>query len=123
MIKNALFVFIVLGLTALHASAQDSKPEQGDRHEFVRKGDQPKDMKMGNYVVVARTLSEADAIKFIADIKKLEIPVPAYGYQSNQSFWLIYFDVNDDIEQASQKRNEYKKHDLYKSAYLLTIHQ
>jgi hypothetical protein len=123
MIRNALFALILLSLAAHHVSAQDSKPEQSHRHDFVRKGDQANDMKMGDYVVVAQTVSEADARKFVKEMKKLKLPVPSYGYQSNKQFWFVYFEASDDIEGARLKRNELRQNDMYKSAWLLTIHQ
>ena len=123
MIRNPLFVFISLSLTALHFQHKNLTSNKVHRHEFVRKGDQANDMKMGDYVVVAKTVSEADAKKFVKEMKKLNLPVPSYGYQSNKQFWFVYFEASDGIESARLKRNELRKNDLYKSAWLLTIHQ
>ena len=89
----------------------------------MRKGTQSNDIRLGDYVVVAQTVSEADAKKFVKEMKKLNLPVPSYGYQSNRQFWFVYFDGSDDIEMARQRRDELAKHDMYKSAWLLTIHQ
>ena len=118
MSKILFFAIVGFGWSITSSTAQ-----QAHRHEFVRKGTQANDIKMGNYVVVAQTVSEADAKKFVEEMKKLKLPVPSYGYQSNKQFWFVYFDGSDDIEQSRQKRDELKKHDLYKTAWLLTIHQ
>ena len=67
MIRNPLFVFISLSLTALHFQHKNLTSNKVHRHEFVRKGDQANDMKMGDYVVVAKTVSEADAKKFVKE--------------------------------------------------------
>jgi hypothetical protein len=118
MLKILFFTIISFGLAIVPVIAQEAL-----RHDFVRKGTQSNDIKMGDYVVVAQTVSEADAKKFVKEMKKLNLPVPVYGYQSNKKFWFVYFDGSDDIERARQKRNELAKHDMYKSAWLLTIHQ
>jgi hypothetical protein len=118
MSKILLFSIIGFGLSIVSSTAQESH-----RHEFVRKGTQANDIKIGDYVVVAQTVSEADAKKFAKEMKKLKLPVPSYGYQSNKQFWLVYFDGSDDIDKARQKRDELGKHDMYRSAWLLTIHQ
>jgi hypothetical protein len=59
----------------------------------------------------------------VKEMKKLKLPVPSYGYQSNKQVWFIYFEGNDDIEKARQQRVELTKRDMYKGAWLLTIHQ
>jgi hypothetical protein len=116
--KILIFTFINIGLSAIPSIAQESH-----RHDFVRKGNQANDMQFGDYVVVVQTVSESDAKKFVKEMKKLKLPIPSYGYQSNKQFWFVYFDGSDDIEKARQKRDELGKHDMYKSAWLLTIHQ
>lgn len=123
--KITVYVTLLILLVG-HTQAQDteqSNTNKGLRHDFVRMGNESKDLKMGNYVIVARTVNEDDAIKLVKEIKKEKLPVPKYGYQSNQKFWFIYFDGNDDIEMARQRRNELAQHDMFKAAYLLTIHQ
>jgi hypothetical protein len=116
--KILIFTIIGFGWSIGSSMAQESH-----RHDFVRKGNQASDMQFGDYVVVAQTVSESDAKKFVKEMKKLKLPVPSYGFQSNKQFWFVYFDGSDDIEKARQKRDELGKHDMYKSAWLLTIHQ
>jgi hypothetical protein len=113
-----IFTIVVLGWNITSSMAQKS-----NRHDFVRKGTRADDMQMGSYVVVAQTVSEADAKKFVKEMKKLKLPVPSYAYQSTKGFWFVYFDGSDDIEQSRQKRDELGKYEMYKSAWLLTIHQ
>lgn len=124
---NKIAVFATLLIVSVgHIHAQEAEEQsinKAHRHDFVRMGNEGQDLKIGDYVVIARTLNEEDAIKFIKEIKKEKLPVPKYGYQSNQKFWFIYFDGNEDIEQARAKREELIVHAMFKGAYLLTIHQ
>lgn len=69
--KILFFTIIGFGWSITSSMAQDSH-----RHEFVRKGTQANDIKMGDYVVVAQTVSEADAKKFVKEMKKLKLQVP-----------------------------------------------
>lgn len=126
MAKIQLFFVVLLWGTITLLPAQNptekSKPKGRPIHEFWLIGSHANELAKGNYVIVAQVTSEADAKKLIDTYKKLEYPVPVYGYQSSKRFWLIGFTVEGDIPEAQAAHKNYKAYSLYKSAWLLTIH-
>lgn len=127
MVKKQVFTILVLLGTALLLHAQENgepaKSKVEFTHEFWGRGNHGHELALGNYVVVAQTISEDDAKKLIQEFKKLDLPIPTYGYQSNKGFWLVSFNVEGDIPDLQEAHKKYVAHSLYKSAWLLTVHE
>lgn len=115
-------LFCALSIIHAQEKTEAKKPEAEYIHEFWVKGNHANELGLGNYVVVAQTITEADAKKLIQEYKKLDFPQPKYGYQSNKGFWMIGFSVEGDILDAKAAHKKYTVYSLYKSAWLLTIH-
>lgn len=102
---------------------EEISTENSSRHQFVMRGDGLHELKSGDYVIVGMCLRESDAKRMMEELKRLEHPVPSYGYLSNTQLWYLFFGGKDDIETAHQERDKYRKMKMFKNAWLLTVHQ
>jgi hypothetical protein len=116
-----VIIFLLVTVT-LSAQTERDSIRQSNRHDFIVVGNHQQELKTGDYIVVATTLTEEDAKRMIKEYKKLKVPEPLYAYVSNKSLWFIYFAGGNGIEVARQKRDEIRKNKVYKDAWLLTIH-
>ena len=127
MFKNRLFLIALLccGVQLVSAQKLVSQPEPASSYtiEFWRKGNAPRELSVGNYVVVAQTTSEVDARKLAKEFKKLKHPEPIYGYQTNKGFWLVCLKVECDIPELKTSLDRFRTYSLYKAAWLLAVHE
>ena len=97
--------------------------QNSDRHEFVQQGNHPKELTLGDYVIGGAFSKEERAQQLIEDLKKLGFTETGYGYLSNRGRWFIYLARRDDIEAAKRARDKYQKSEMFKDAWLLTVHE
>lgn len=116
-IFSLLFSLILTGINA------QNQPKV-ERHEFVARGNHQNELPMGTYVVYAAFKTEESAKQLLAKTESLLSKNPTYGYLSIKQYWvLVGSPATDDIESAKLLRNDMRKMQIFKDAWLLTVHQ
>ena len=90
------------------------------RHETFKRGLHAKELGIGEYIIAGVFSSEANATRYTNGLKQLGY-LASYGYLSEKQLWYVYIYKSDDINQARDERDKYRKLRMFKDAWLLTI--
>jgi len=112
----------------IHAdNATEHHGEEGhanaERHELVKRGEHSSEMDYADYVIVGAFSTEANAKKFSDGLKKLGFSEVDYGFISEKSLWYVHISRSNNINAARTDRDKYRKMNMFKDAWLLTVHQ
>lgn len=94
-----------------------------DRHEFVKRGDHSAEMDYADYVIVGAFKSEENAKHFSDGLRKLGFTTSDYGFISERQIWYVHISESNDINKAKADRDTYRKMNMFKDAWLLTVHE
>ncbi len=94
-----------------------------ERHEFVKRGQHSSEMNFADYVIVGAFSSEANAKRFSDGLLKLGFSSSDYGFISERNLWYVHISESNDINQARADRDKYRKMNMFKDAWLLTVHE
>ncbi len=94
-----------------------------ERHEFVKRGGHSAEMDLGDYIIAGVFRSEANAKKYAEGLQKLGFPDIDYGYLTDHQLWYVHISGSNDINEARQKRDEFRKFRVFRDAWLLTVQQ
>lgn len=94
-----------------------------ERHEFVKRGEHHAEMDLGDYVIAGVFRSEANAKHYSEGLQKMGFPDIDYGYLTNKQLWYVHIAGSDDINEARQKRDQFRKLRVFRDSWLLTVHQ
>jgi type IX secretion system PorP/SprF family membrane protein len=94
-----------------------------ERHEFAKRGNHASELDLGDYVIVGVFKGEANAKHFSGELKKLGFSEVDFGYLTEKAVWYVHIAGGNDIQEAKNKRNKYRKMKMFKDAWLLTVHQ
>ena len=93
-----------------------------ERHETFKRGNHPRELPVGDYIIAGVFSSEANAIRYASGLKQL-----AYkgdnGYLSQKGLWYVYIYRSQDINEARIERDKFRKMRMFKDAWLMTIHE
>jgi type IX secretion system PorP/SprF family membrane protein len=92
-----------------------------ERHEFVKRGNHPKELPVSDYVVGGVFRSEANAKHFSDGLDKLGFNTH-YGHLTEKNLWYVYVIQTDDINKARAERDKVRKMKILRDAWLLTVH-
>ena len=118
----------VLNRLEVHAeNADDHHGEDfhpnAERHEFVKKGGHSSEMNFADYVIVGAFSSEANAKRYSDGLRKLGFEGTDYGFISERNIWYVHISESNDINEARADRDKYRKMNMFKDAWLLTVHE
>lgn len=94
-----------------------------ERHEFVKRGVHSEEMNLGHYVIAGVFRSEANAKHYSDGLSKLGFPDIDYGYLTEKNLWYVHINGADDINEARQMRDQFRKLRVFRDAWLLTVHE
>ncbi|HEX8060536.1 MAG TPA: type IX secretion system membrane protein PorP/SprF, partial [Cyclobacteriaceae bacterium] len=100
--------------------AKNTVPE---RHETVKRGNHPKELKSSNYIIVGAFRTEANARNYDAQLVKLGYPEAQYGFVTSRNIWYVWIAQAGDIEEARTIRGKYRESSVFKDAWLLTVQE
>ena len=101
--------------------AQVGAAANENRFEQVQRGNHPKELNVGDFVVVGMFKTEANARKWADGLKALGFPELEYGYSSANSNWFVHFKGADDLNAAKSSMEKYRKLKIFKDAWILTV--
>jgi hypothetical protein len=108
------------GFTRFEINSKDLIQE---RHEFVRKGKQAKEMSVADYVVFETTTTEADAKTKADQLGQVENIKVGYGYLSEKKLWYIYLKgATGNLDDTRALCDKVRKQEKFKNVWLLTVH-
>jgi type IX secretion system PorP/SprF family membrane protein len=90
------------------------------RHETFKRGLHAKELAAGDYVIAGVFSSEANANRYTDGLKQLGYKAD-YGFLTEKKLWYVYILQTNDINQAKNERDRYRKLRMFKDAWLLTI--
>ena len=94
--------------------------EAVDRHETFKRERHVQELESGNYVIVGVFGSGANAKNMAKKLVYTGFNAN-YGFGTEKSLWYVHIFNGDDINSARKERDKYRKHPLFKDAWLLTI--
>jgi type IX secretion system PorP/SprF family membrane protein len=94
-----------------------------ERHEFVKRGGHSEEMNLGHYVIAGVFRSEENAKKYSDGLAKMGFPDIDYGYLTEKNLWYVHINGADDINEARQMRDQFRKLRVFRDAWLLTVHE
>ena len=100
---------------------EDHHPN-AERHEIVRRGTHSSELPSGDYVIAGVFSSRENASHFSEGLAKLGFQQASYGYLTERGFWYVYISVSQDINNARNDRDKYRKMKIFRDAWLLTVH-
>jgi hypothetical protein len=121
--KQAIYVLGVLIFLAVTSFKCYSQKQEPMRHDFVKRENIKNDMVAGNYTILGTSTSETDARQIVQEITKAGYTDIALGYLSVKKSWYIYISSANDIENARAIRDQYRKIERFKDAWILTVHE
>ncbi|HNP95360.1 MAG TPA: PorP/SprF family type IX secretion system membrane protein [Cyclobacteriaceae bacterium] len=101
---------------------EDNHPN-AERHEFVKRGSHSAEMNFADYVIVGAFRSEANAKRYSDGLRELGFDASDYGFISERQIWYVHISESNDINQARADRDRYRKMNMFKDAWLLTVHE
>jgi hypothetical protein len=125
--KNLLPLIILIGLSFVQSSFSfpntHVKNPQGERHDFVKKGNYSSEMPIADYVVIEATTSEEDAKKKSEKLQQIENVKVGYGYQSAKKMWYVYLKgATDNLDDTRVLRDKVRQQEKFKNVWLMTVH-
>jgi type IX secretion system PorP/SprF family membrane protein len=93
----------------------------GERHEFVRKGEHKEELDVADYVVTGVFAQQSNAKHFSDGLRKLGFKAD-YGHLTEKAVWYVYLFQGSDINEARTQRDRYRKMKIFRDAWLLTVH-
>lgn len=102
---------------------EETHHPHAERHEFVKQGGHHAEMDLGDYVIAGVFRSEANAKHYAEGLQKLGFPDIDYGYLTEKNLWYVHIAGSDDINEARQRRDQFRKLRVFRDAWLLTVHQ
>ena len=97
-------------------------PADGGRHETFKRGGHTKELGTGDYIIAGVFSSEANANRYSNGLKQLGYAAN-FGHLTEKQLWYVYIYRSDDINEAKEQRDKYRKLRMFKDAWLLTIVQ
>ena len=94
--------------------------EAVDRHETFKRERHVQELESGNYVIVGVFGSGTNAKNMAKKLVYTGFNAN-YGFGTEKSLWYVHIFNGDDINSARKERDKYRKHPLFKDAWLLTI--
>lgn len=91
------------------------------RYERVKRGDHPKEIKLGEFVVVGTFRTEANAKKWVDGLQELGFLDVEYGYSSGDSSWFVHFPGANNLDEAKASNEKYRKTKIFRDAWVLTV--
>jgi hypothetical protein len=125
--KNPLLLIILIGLSFIQSSfnfpSTGVKNPQGERHEFVRKGNHSDEMAIADYVVSETTTTEDDAKNQSEKLQQIENVRVGYGYLTQKKLWYVYVKgPTDNIDDTRVLCDRIRHQEKFKNVWLLTVH-
>ena len=115
-------------LTQLEDNAANPTEEQNEvtppaveRHEFVKRGNNPNELDAGDYVIAGVFKVKENAKKYSDGLRKFGFDESAYGYLTDKGFWYVHIAKSDDITAMRAYRDKFRKMKLFREAWLLSV--
>ncbi len=102
-----------------HGLASD-KHENHERHETVIRGAHKEELDLGDFVIAGSFMKRENAARFTADLNKLNFTAD-FGFLTPHGKWYVYLYQGTDINAARAERDKYRKLQIFRDTWLLTI--
>ena len=79
-------------------------------------------MKIGTFIIVETSNTEANAKQIADDFKKAGHEKIGYGYLTVKQLWYVHIGPTEDLDAARTSMEKYRQSDSFKNAWLLTVH-
>ena len=93
-----------------------------ERHEFVKKGVHHEEMDYGDYVIAGVFKTKANADHFSKGLNGMQF-TSDFGFLTEKNLWYVYVSETDDINQARENRDNFRKLTIFRDCWLLTVHK
>jgi type IX secretion system PorP/SprF family membrane protein len=93
-----------------------------ERHEIVKQGSHPKELRVADYVISGVFKEEQHAKHFSDGLRKLGFK-GGFGHLTEKAVWYVYVFQTDDINKARTERDKVRKTKLLRDSWLLTVQQ
>lgn len=100
----------------------ESHHPNAERHEFVKRGNHNSEMNLADYVIVGAFKSEANAKRYSDGLTQMGFDTSDYGYISERQIWYVHIEATNNLEEARKQRDKYRMMNMFKDAWLLTVH-
>lgn len=98
----------------------DASSPNAERHEFMEKGTNRKELDAADYVAAGVFADESNARLFVDGLKKLGFKA-GYGFVSEKGVWYVYLYKGNDINEARKQRDRFRKMKIFRDAWLVSV--
>ena len=96
------------------------KHENHERHETVVRGGHKEELDLGDFVIAGSFMKRENAERFTAGLNKLNFTAD-FGFLTPHGKWYVYLYQGTDIKAARAERDKYRKLQIFRDTWLLTI--
>jgi type IX secretion system PorP/SprF family membrane protein len=104
---------------SIRRAQQETLPQE--RRTIVAKGRHPKELGAGEHIIAGVFSKEENAQRFIREIRQKGFD-GQYGFNSEKGLWYVFIFKSDDVTEARRVRDNYRKIESFKEAWLLSVH-